>query len=492
MARKKKDDATAGDEKGRGTTGADAAKRAVTLQELEAADVRHPIRAATLLYRAPNWVVRGPIYLVFIILFSGIIYSVWARKDEVVAAGLTLQRETVVVEAVGGGMVVDVAALENAAIEAGDPLVTIQEQVRATASPEQEKLMAQLRELEKERDNAKDDYEFQISQLELEQRDLTKRRETDLDALEARIRQIQLELESAERRRNSAASQLSTARSEFARTERLYNSRDITVTEYNAARQRVQDLERAVDDAEAAMGSIRLQLQTARDDKARLEQASDQERFQAEVEKIQANRDRDMERFQERITDIEDRLAEANQLVRGVRYEGNTASYRSSFDGVVSDIHVRRGQLITPGTPIATIIKATSALEALTFVANQDIGHLEIGQPVKIKYYAYPYQDYGIANGVISSIATRPGNEEGQGGMYRVRIALDSETVKHKDGTEKPLEIGLEGVAEIKVGEKRLIELVFSPVSKFFEPPQSDGGEEGGASGPGAQQAMSR
>ena len=39
----------------------------------------------------------------------------------------------------------------------------------------------------------------------------------------------------------------------------------------------------------------------------------------------------------------------------------------------------------------------------------------------------------------------------------------------HNDASGKALEIGLEGVAEIKTGEKRFIELFFAPASRFFQ-----------------------
>jgi hypothetical protein len=50
-----------------------------------------------------------------------------------------------------------------------------------------------------------------------------------------------------------------------------------------------------------------------------------------------------------------------------------------------------------------------------------------------------------------------------------VKVALDKETISQVHSKrEQPLEIGLEGIGEIKVGEKRWIEILFKPVSRFF------------------------
>jgi hypothetical protein len=53
-----------------------------------------------------------------------------------------------------------------------------------------------------------------------------------------------------------------------------------------------------------------------------------------------------------------------------------------------------------------------------------------------------------------------------------VRVALHSETIAKRNERPKQLEIGLEGVAEVKTGQKRFIELLFSPISRFFTNPE--------------------
>jgi multidrug efflux pump subunit AcrA (membrane-fusion protein) len=143
--------------------------------------------------------------------------------------------------------------------------------------------------------------------------------------------------------------------------------------------------------------------------------------------------------------------------------------YKSTFDGLVTGVHVNKGEIINPGTPLVTIVKDTAALEGRLLIENKDIGTLKIGQRVQIKYFAFPFQDYGIPNGTIYDIAKRPGGVQGQESKYVVKVALDKETIsKIGSKREQRLEIGLEGIGEIKVGEKRWIELLFKPVSRFF------------------------
>jgi len=49
-------------------------------------------------------------------------------------------------------------------------------------------------------------------------------------------------------------------------------------------------------------------------------------------------------------------------------------------------------------------------------------------------------------------------------------VALDRETVTGPNGVMRSLEIGIEGYAQIKTGEKRFLEILFAPSSRFFEP----------------------
>jgi hemolysin D len=49
-------------------------------------------------------------------------------------------------------------------------------------------------------------------------------------------------------------------------------------------------------------------------------------------------------------------------------------------------------------------------------------------------------------------------------------VALELETITARASTvSKSLEIGLEGIGEVKTGEKRFIELFFAPASRFFQ-----------------------
>jgi hemolysin D len=179
------------------------------------------------------------------------------------------------------------------------------------------------------------------------------------------------------------------------------------------------------------------------------------------------SRERDQKLISDKILELNNRLAESRTLVPGVHYEADKAIYSSLEDGIVTAVNVPRGSIINPGTPMFTVVRNTAPLEAHVMVQNKDIGKIRRGQKVQIKYFAYPYQEYGIQHGVIADIATKP---SGPNAMYLITVALELETIAARASTvTKALEIGLEGVGEVKTGEKRFIELFFAPASRFFQ-----------------------
>lgn len=440
----------------------------VTVQQVLIQPIKHTIKAARLLYTPPSYILRGPIYLIFVIAFGALLYSFWGRVDVLVTAPMKLQRESTTIQAVGGGLVTDVVAVPGSSVRFNDLLVSVQEQMRMAGETEKTVLQQRIFHLEQEIAKTADEYDNQLRQFELELADLTTNRESRRIALEGRIQQIEQQLSTAQRTRAREAERLTTARSQFERTRQLYESRDITVTEFEAQQDRLRDVEKSIGDIDTQIAGIRVELATAKDELNKLMDLRTKEQLELRITQTQERRARDIKTLEDEIASIRRKLEEGERLVEGVTFQDNVTIYRSNFEALVTDVHVARGQIIGSGTPLVTMVRETAPLEAQALVENKDIGNLRIGQEVKLKYFAYPYQEYGIQEGVITDIATKPGGVEGFESMYPIRIALKQETISKRGERPKQLEIGLEGFAEVKTGEKRLIEIVFSPVSRFF------------------------
>ena len=431
--------------------------------------VRHPIKAAKLLYSVPNFILRGPIYILFMLLIALIAYSSWAKKDEIVMTPLTLQKKTITVEAIGPGQVIDVRVKPNSVVHSNELLALVQEKVRAISKTEQETIDSSIDELKKEKDKIIDEIDYHIAQMELQLADSQKTNATRKVSIQGRINQINEKIETAIKEKALREKEFQTALSRYQRAKKRYENRDIIITQYEAIEQEMDRRQKAVSDAEAALSELRVALRTA---KMELQTASDlhvQERIRKNIKQMETRKKRETEELDDAIASLQRKKKQSQRLIDGVVFKETITHYRSVYDGLVTGVHVKQGEMIVPGTPLVTMVKDTAVLEGRALVMNKDIGKLKMGQLVQIKYFAYPYQEYGTARGVIKEIGKKP-EEVGEGrSMYVVKVALEKDVVSPiGSDREHPLEIGIEGTAEIKTGEKRWIELVFTPVSKFF------------------------
>jgi hemolysin D len=436
-------------------------RKAARIDHAFFAPVRHPIKVARLLYSAPSWVLAGPIYLVAIMTFTGLAYSFWGTKDEMVAAPMVLERESVTIEAVKGGIVSKISVQEGTRVGPRELLLNVQ-MTSVMTNPEEDAIQSQLREMQKEIDSGRDEFAHKNQQLQLTLK------QAEISIKDIKKSRKHLEQDRGRERRNVQhwRKKWQQSKVELREEKSLYDTKDITKAEYNRAKAKVDDLYKSYRDAQAKENKIAISLEALSKEKIK------NEITQVKNEIAQNNRrwEEREQRYEEQRKSLGGRLKDAKKLLQkgGVDQSRLMTGYKSLFSGLVSRIYVKPGNMIAPGTPLVTIVKDSAALEGRALVKNQDIGKMKRGQHVKIKYFAYPYQDYGIPSGLISEIAVKPGGVEGSESMYVVRVALNEETIAKRGGRQHSLEIGLEGIAEIKTGQKRFIELLFSPVSRFF------------------------
>ncbi|GAB3627833.1 Colicin V secretion protein CvaA [Pandoraea terrae] len=132
--------------------------------------------------------------------------------------------------------------------------------------------------------------------------------------------------------------------------------------------------------------------------------------------------------------------------------------------GVITDVtSTQRGDKVQANTPLGGIAPKDARPVLKIEIAERDRAFLHEGQPVKLKFNAFPYQRYGLIDGTLEFIspATKPSAQSKQP-MYegRVRLARDYYVVAD---TKYPLRYGMTATAEIVVRERRLIDLGIDP-----------------------------
>lgn len=150
----------------------------------------------------------------------------------------------------------------------------------------------------------------------------------------------------------------------------------------------------------------------------------------------------------------------------------------SPVNGIVKQIKNNTiGGVIAAGSPLMEIVPIGSRVLVEARVKPADIGFVKVGQPVAIKLSAYDPTIYGALRGKVLSISPdalgdpdRAANADGT--WYRALVDADRESFKAGEGKHaRPLEVlpGMTGTAEIRTGERTVLEFLVRPMLRTQE-----------------------
>jgi hemolysin D len=167
--------------------------------------------------------------------------------------------------------------------------------------------------------------------------------------------------------------------------------------------------------------------------------------------------------------DAQDRFAIAGAELRKSARRREFQQLRSPVDGTVQQLKLTTiGGVVQPAEPVMVIVPADAAVEVQAQVLNKDIGFIHVGQPVRVKLEAFNFTDYGLIEGVVENISRDAIQDEQLGLVYAVRIRL-KRTHLMVDGKPMPIGPGLQVQAEIKTGERRIIDYLLSPIARTLD-----------------------
>lgn len=132
--------------------------------------------------------------------------------------------------------------------------------------------------------------------------------------------------------------------------------------------------------------------------------------------------------------------------------------------GVITDVtSTQRGDKVQANMPLGAIAPKDARAVVKIEIAERDRAFLREGQPVKLKFNAFPYQRYGVIDGTLEYIspATKPSVQDKQP-VYEGRVTLARNDFEIA-GKHYPLRYGMTASAEIVVRERRLIDLGLDP-----------------------------
>ena len=123
------------------------------------------------------------------------------------------------------------------------------------------------------------------------------------------------------------------------------------------------------------------------------------------------------------------------------------------------------GELVQAGRTVFLINPANQPLVAKIQIPNKSVGRLKPGLMVKLKFEAFPYQNYGVLSGQVVQIS--PDSKQiGNHFFYEITATLDREyLVRNQERYD--LFPGLTLLAEIVVEKRRIIDNFLDPLRKL-------------------------
>jgi len=377
---------------------------------------------------APSGAGISMIWLMAAVVFTLVVFAALFEIDQAVRSQgqVIAGSRTQVIQAVDGGMLVALHVREGDTVRAGQKLAEL-EPDRAQAGYSQSlaevasRRIAIIRarsELAGVKPEYSDAQKEQWSEFVGVQLGIYNQRKRSLDE-EMEVLGLSLEL----------------SQDELAMSERLLDNGDISVTEVMRAERQVLDLRAKIN------GVRNKYFQDTRLELAKLE------------DELSVSRNR---------------LIEHKNVLRHT-------DLKSPMDGVVNLVRVTTvGGVLRPGDELMQISPLDDELLVEIKINPVDVGQIEPGLPVSLRFDAFDSSIFGKVPGVLRYISPDTLSEKGSGAQnqtfYRALVALDWQQMKDEASGFAPKDFrpGMTATADVLTGKRSLLNFIFKPITRAF------------------------
>jgi hemolysin D len=181
------------------------------------------------------------------------------------------------------------------------------------------------------------------------------------------------------------------------------------------------------------------------------------------------------------------KIAQLDQDITKARQKESYRRLVAPVDGTVQGLKIHTpGAVVTTADTLMTIVPDGTGIEVDCLVQNKDIGFVGEGQDVEVKLEAFPFTRYGLVQGRVRKLgrdaATNPNTappgsaaaiaqapSSSGGGAQQAELAYPAKVTLLQDwilvdGRHEKIRPGMRVSAEIKTGDRRVIEYLLSPV----------------------------
>ncbi|MBE7384955.1 MAG: HlyD family efflux transporter periplasmic adaptor subunit [Leptolyngbya sp. SIO1E4] len=405
-----------------------------------------------LLDSLPQVWTRGLLYVLLLFVTVLVPWALFSRVDETGTARgrLEPQGQTLQLDSEVTGAIATIQVKEGDRVTAGQPLLTLDADL----------VEVELRQRQDQRQGQQD----HLAQLNLLRNQLiatlaTQRQQNQAQALEkeTQIEQSAQQLEHAKTEQELAAINLARAEQELARFETLYQQGIIPEVEVIEHRDLLLERRQLHEQAQADVTQASLQQQEHIQNSEGLLHTNQLSLLQIEEE---------LKNLETQITQLTSEISQSTRQIEALQLQLEQRVITSPVAGVVFELPFQQvGAVVEPSDRVAEIAPEGANLIVHAEISTAESGSLRQGLPVKLKFDAYPFQDYGVAMGTVTTVSpTARVDETAQDNVdtYELEIELDHPCLP---APQECIELrpGDTATAEVIVRQRRIIDIVLNP-----------------------------
>ncbi len=180
-----------------------------------------------------------------------------------------------------------------------------------------------------------------------------------------------------------------------------------------------------------------------------------------EHKKLPIKKTRTSDEYKQQLVNLDQQIIEIESR--------DSYTIKCTVSGRITSIQSKVGQTVSSNKPILAILPDDAIFQVELFIPSRAIGFIKSGKEVKIRYDAFPYQQFGLYEGKISDLAESiflPGElpipVQIEEPVYRAKVALTSQYVKAYS-KKLTLQSGMILDADIILEKRTFIEWLLEP-----------------------------
>jgi len=155
--------------------------------------------------------------------------------------------------------------------------------------------------------------------------------------------------------------------------------------------------------------------------------------------------------------------------IESIKFHNRKQFITSPVDGFVTKIMVHTiGGVVTPAEKLMFIVPKEAPLVVKALVLNKDIGFVKDGMRVELKIDTFDFQKYGIIDAIVTHVSNDAIDDKKLGPVYEVYVKPEKYYLM-VNGEKEFLSPGMSVTAELKVGERRVINFFIYPLVKYLD-----------------------